>query len=80
MVIVAVAARIAMVMMIRRADFAGSGAIRVATTSRVAGHGAAGRVITLAATYHTVWLTLWYVAIAALIAERFWDYWVTVLT
>ncbi len=35
---------------------------------------------TIASTYHTVWLTAWFVAIAALIAQRFWDYWVTVLT
>jgi uncharacterized membrane protein len=38
------------------------------------------RLITAASTYHTTWLTLWYLAIAALIAQRFWDYWVTLLT
>ncbi len=38
------------------------------------------RRITVASTYHTTWLTLWYLAIAALIAQRFWDCWVTLLT
>jgi uncharacterized membrane protein len=40
----------------------------------------AARLITVASTYHTTWLTVWYLAIAALIAQRFWDYWVTLLT
>ena len=29
--------------------------------------------------YHAVVLTIWYVAIALLVAERFWDYWSTLL-
>lgn len=52
----------------------------LATSTRWAQHPVARRVIALASTYHTVWLTVWYGSIAAAIAERFWDYWVTVLT
>ena len=36
-----------------------------------------GRVV---ADYHGVVLTVWYLAVGLLIAERFWDYWVTLLT
>lgn len=32
------------------------------------------------AEYHGVALTVWYLTIAALIAQRFWDYWSTLLT
>lgn len=32
------------------------------------------------ATYHGVVLTVWYLAIAGLIAQRFWDYWQSLLT
>ncbi len=38
--------------------------------------GAIGRVLS---EYHSVVLTLWYLAITALIAERFWEYWSTLL-
>lgn len=52
----------------------------LATATPWAQHRITRRVIAVASTYHTVWLTVWYGAIAVLITERFWDYWVTVLT
>lgn len=49
-----------------------------------AGHlrlpGPARPVARLAGEYHGVVLTAWYLAIAALIANRFWDYWSGLLT
>ena len=38
------------------------------------------RAARLAAEYHGVVLTAWYLAVAALIANRFWDYWSGLLT
>lgn len=49
-----------------------------------AGHlrlpGPSRRVARLAGEYHGVVLTAWYLAIVALIANRFWDYWSGLLT
>lgn len=36
-------------------------------------------IVRLATTYHGVILTIWYLAIAGLIARRFWNYWSTLL-
>lgn len=44
------------------------------------GRVAAARVTSAVAGYHGVVLTVWYLAVAALVAERFWDYWSTLLT
>lgn len=41
--------------------------------------GPVARVVTTAADYHGVVLTVWYLAITGLIAQRFWDYWQTLL-
>ncbi len=54
-------------------------ALRQARTStRIADSAAAGAV-RFASEYHGVILTSWYLIIAALITERFWDYWSTFL-
>jgi uncharacterized membrane protein len=48
-----------------------------------AGHLPAGPLTNVAAgarTYHSTVLTGWYLVIAALITQRFWDYWSTILT
>nr|WP_238335215.1 hypothetical protein [Kribbella amoyensis] len=37
------------------------------------------RVVTTATRYHAVVLTAWYVLVLALITERFWTYWTTLL-
>ena len=37
-------------------------------------------VLERAVAYHGAVLTGWFLLIAALIAERFWDYWSTLLT
>ena len=37
------------------------------------------RPVALASDYHTVVVTAWYLTIATLIGERFWDYWSTLL-
>lgn len=37
------------------------------------------RLIATATDYHTVVLTVWYLLIIALIAQRFWDYWITLV-
>ena len=39
----------------------------------------ADRIARHASDYHTVVVTVWYLTLTALIAERFWDYWITVL-
>lgn len=53
------------------------------TTLHVVRHHAFGegtaRLVRHASDYHTVVLTVWYLSLAALIAKRFWDYWITVL-
>jgi uncharacterized membrane protein len=41
---------------------------------------AARRAVAAAASYHGVVLTAWYLAIAALVGARFWDYWSTLLS
>ena len=41
---------------------------------------AARRLVDAGAEYHGVVLTAWYLIIAGLVAQRFWDYWSTVLT
>lgn len=40
----------------------------------------AGRVLQVASAYSSVILTVWYLGITALIGQRFWDYWKTLLT
>ena len=40
----------------------------------------AARVARHASDYHTAVVTVWYLTLAVLIAERFWDYWTTVLS
>lgn len=42
--------------------------------------GTIGRIVRTLDRYHGVALTAWYLAIAALIGRRFWDYWVTLLS
>lgn len=37
------------------------------------------QLVATATNYHTVVLTVWYLLIIALIAQRFWDYWVTLV-
>ena len=39
-----------------------------------------GRTAQKLVEYHGVVLTVWFLAIVSLVAERFWDYWLTVLT
>ncbi len=51
--------------------------LRVASADRAGTSHVVTRTIT---EYHGVILTVWYLAIAALIARRFWDYWSTLLT
>ena len=41
---------------------------------------AAGKTTRVLGEYHAVVVTVWYLAIAALIAQRFWDYWSTLLS
>lgn len=55
-------------------------ALRMATTSVALTRGPIGPAVRLAREYHGVILTVWYLAIAVLIARRFWDYWSTVLS
>ena len=51
--------------------------LRVASADRAGTSHVVTRTIT---EYHGVILTVWYLAIAALIAQRFWDYWSTLVT
>lgn len=44
------------------------------------GRGSDTAIARTLAEYHSVVLTVWYLTIAALIAQRFWDYWSTLLT
>lgn len=55
-------------------------ALRTARTSSWAGKGRTAPVLRFADEYHGVILTVWYLAIATLIARRFWDYWSTLLS
>ena len=48
--------------------------------AHAASQGALARITRAATEYHLVVLTVWYLAIAALIAQRFWDYWASLLT
>ena len=43
------------------------------------GHERLKRLASAATTYHGVVLTVWFLGITGLVAQRFWDYWVTVL-
>jgi len=55
-------------------------ALRLARTSPLTSTGQPARVVRFATEYHGVILTIWYLAIAGLIARRFWDYWSTLLS
>mgnify|MGYP003377737548 CR=1 FL=1 len=54
-------------------------ALRMATTSGALARSPMAPVVRLASEYHGVILTVWYLAIATLIARRFWDYWSTLV-
>lgn len=54
-------------------------ALRQARTSRPLADGPAAPVVRFASEYHGSILTIWYLVIAGLIAQRFWDYWSTLL-
>ena len=55
-------------------------ALRILQMRRTYSRDRSGRFTRTVTDYSGIVLTLWYLAIAALVGQRFWDYWSTLLS